>query len=284
MSTELEIENEAIATAEESNLPYLVFKIKDNLYAVNGETINSIFVLEQPVTMVPRTKSHIKGIINVRSEVLPLVDLRVLLGIQPAEDDSGEFERMIELRKQDHHNWVNALRESVMTRTEFKLSRDPHKCKFGEWFDNYKPSNQSVAALLRQVGEVHAKVHQSGLSIDNFSKQFKDDIAAYEANCYPVLEQLEKELMPKLIGLLDEAVKMINEEDKKMVVILQDDKEQIGITVDEVLEVTSVFDAVELAKVTTTHHSRFVSGIGHIEESDKEILLLNVSAIVNDSN
>lgn len=268
----------------ESKLPYLVLKVGDGIYAVNGETISSIFVLEQQVTMVPKTESHIDGIINVRGEVLPLIDLRLLLGMPSLKEEQRAFIEMIEARKQDHFDWVAELRHSVETETPFNLTTDPHKCKFGKWYDSYENKFHSAEIYFSQIDAPHKKVHEAAEKVNEcFQKIIRNE--DLNGSCYrSIFSDLEKNLLPQLVDLLDSTVDAITTSERQMVVIVQNDDAQIGILVDEVLEVTAVFDICELSDVTNTHHSRFVCGVGRIEDLNRDILLLDTEELVKNSN
>lgn len=63
---------------EEIEYPWLIFKIKDILYTVNSKRIISIGVVPENITFVPNVAKYIVGLIHLRGNVIPLVDLRVL--------------------------------------------------------------------------------------------------------------------------------------------------------------------------------------------------------------
>ncbi|MFT9847836.1 chemotaxis protein CheW [Aneurinibacillus sp. REN35] len=61
----------------------IVFRLKDEEYGVDVNQVKSIERLE-PITRVPRTPHFIKGVINMRGIVTPIVDLRHRFGIEEA--------------------------------------------------------------------------------------------------------------------------------------------------------------------------------------------------------
>ncbi|MBN6185808.1 chemotaxis protein CheW [Aneurinibacillus sp. BA2021] len=62
----------------------IVFRLKDEEYGVEVNQVKSIERLEH-ITRVPRTPHFIKGVINMRGIVTPIVDLRRRFGIEEAE-------------------------------------------------------------------------------------------------------------------------------------------------------------------------------------------------------
>lgn len=53
----------------------VVFRLGDEAYGLDIGTVQEI-ITWQPVTRVPRTPAFVEGIINLRSNVIPVIDLR----------------------------------------------------------------------------------------------------------------------------------------------------------------------------------------------------------------
>ncbi|WP_018930876.1 MULTISPECIES: chemotaxis protein CheW [Gracilibacillus] len=62
----------------------IIFKLKNQEYGANIDQIRSIERLEEIVSL-PQTSDFIKGIINLRGSVTPIIDLRTRLGMEEAE-------------------------------------------------------------------------------------------------------------------------------------------------------------------------------------------------------
>jgi chemotaxis signal transduction protein len=78
------------------------------------------------VASIPNMPDFVRGAINLRGRVMPLVDLRKRLGMVSASEETSEFIRLMMQREQDHKNWLAELEASVRERREFKLTTDPH--------------------------------------------------------------------------------------------------------------------------------------------------------------
>ena len=70
----------------------IVFQLEDEEYAVSVHQVGSIERI-QPITRVPRTADFVKGVINLRGAVTPVIDLRLRFGLQ--ETDVNELTRII---------------------------------------------------------------------------------------------------------------------------------------------------------------------------------------------
>ncbi|HDQ72106.1 MAG TPA: chemotaxis protein CheW, partial [Chloroflexi bacterium] len=58
----------------------VIFTITGEDYGLDVQIVDSI-IKRQPITAVPNTPDYVEGVINLRGEVLPVVDLRRRLGL-----------------------------------------------------------------------------------------------------------------------------------------------------------------------------------------------------------
>ncbi|WP_077210831.1 chemotaxis protein CheW [Bacillus dakarensis] len=66
----------------------IVFMLKDQQYGVNLQQVLSIERL-QAITHVPQTSSFIKGVMNLRGDIIPIIDLMERLSVgSMVQDDS----------------------------------------------------------------------------------------------------------------------------------------------------------------------------------------------------
>lgn len=64
---------------------YLIFLSGGLLYGVNADYVAEI-ITESTVTHLPMVPEHISGVINLRGQIVPIIDFRLLLGREPGED------------------------------------------------------------------------------------------------------------------------------------------------------------------------------------------------------
>lgn len=72
--------------SDSENKQYVVFQIDRQEFGVD---IHKVSIIEKymNITRVPTTPEYIKGVVNLRGEIIPVMDLRIKFGLQPKEPD-----------------------------------------------------------------------------------------------------------------------------------------------------------------------------------------------------
>lgn len=71
----------AIKAAADKELKYLTFALDNEEYGIGILKVKEIIGM-MPITSVPQTPGFVKGVINLRGKVIPVVDLRLKFGMQ----------------------------------------------------------------------------------------------------------------------------------------------------------------------------------------------------------
>ncbi len=74
---------------------YIVIKIGDEQYGINISYVDNI-VRMQHITRVPKVPTHLKGVINLRGIVVPVMSLRLKMGL--SDDELTKNTRIIILK------------------------------------------------------------------------------------------------------------------------------------------------------------------------------------------
>lgn len=74
------------ALENSSSEKYLTFFIESQLFAIQSSQVVEIIRM-QPITFMPKLPPYVKGVINLRGKIVPLIDLRLRLKKAPLEYD-----------------------------------------------------------------------------------------------------------------------------------------------------------------------------------------------------
>lgn len=84
MSDTTKAMDQAVKVMGEKEGKYLTFTLDDEEYGIGILKIKEIIGM-MPVTAVPQTPDFVKGVINLRGKVIPVVDLRLRFGLKSIE-------------------------------------------------------------------------------------------------------------------------------------------------------------------------------------------------------
>lgn len=59
---------------------YLTFRLNENFYGINIRSVKEIKHM-QPISALPDVPPYMVGVINLRDRIIPIMDLRIRLGI-----------------------------------------------------------------------------------------------------------------------------------------------------------------------------------------------------------
>lgn len=87
---------------EEIDFPWLIFKLKESLYTINSKLITSIVIKPEEITFVPRVSDYMNGLIHLRGNVVPLLDLKRLFKIEETDDLKADEQKMVVVLEKDN--------------------------------------------------------------------------------------------------------------------------------------------------------------------------------------
>jgi purine-binding chemotaxis protein CheW len=91
---------------------YLTFKLDQELYAVDIAKVREVLEFTA-VTKVPRTPDFMRGVINLRGNVVPVVDMRLKLGLTQTERTVNTCVVITEVDVDGEKTVLGALADSV---------------------------------------------------------------------------------------------------------------------------------------------------------------------------
>lgn len=221
------------------------------------------------VVSVPGQPAHYRGVISLRGEVIPLLDIRVFLGMEPL---ATSMQTLLAARKQDHLNWLRELESSVAENRPFGLTTDPHKCKFGLWYDAYQVDNLSVMSMLRGFDAPHKQIHAVGHTVTQLVQQGDCEAARR------LIEQTRQNELSALVGLFDNLITSFQEYIREIAIVSELGGRRIALATDAVLGVERLTPIENGDTVLTGVQAECVSTVAK-SASGGEVLMLSPSAL-----
>ena len=103
---------------ESETFQYIVIKLGSEQYGIDIRYVDNI-VRMQHITRVPKVANHLRGVINLRGEVIPVMSLRVKMDLP--DDEVTKATRIIILKLEQHGTIgviVDEVKEVVTLSTE----------------------------------------------------------------------------------------------------------------------------------------------------------------------
>src|SRR5512142_2211601 len=91
---------------------YLTFKLDDEVFALDITKVREVLDFTA-VTRVPRTPEFMRGVINLRGSVVPVVDLRLKFGMTKTEKTVNTCIIIVEVTVDNETTILGALADSV---------------------------------------------------------------------------------------------------------------------------------------------------------------------------
>ena len=111
--TELtETMDQAVKVMKDREGKYLTFSLASEEYGMGILKIKEIIGM-MPITTVPQTPEFVKGVINLRGKVIPVIDLRLKFGMEKSEYSERTCIIVVDLTNQATNILIGVVVDSV---------------------------------------------------------------------------------------------------------------------------------------------------------------------------
>ena len=101
---------------------YLTFKLDEEVFALDVAKVREILE-ESSITKVPQTPDFMRGVINLRGSVVPVIDMRLKFGMSRTEKTVNTCIIVVEVQLEDEVIVLGALADSVQEVIEMEPSQ-----------------------------------------------------------------------------------------------------------------------------------------------------------------
>ncbi len=101
---------------------YLTFKLGDEVFALDISKVREVLDFTT-ITKVPRTPDFMRGVINLRGSVVPVVDLRLKFGMTMTENTVNTCVIITEVQVDGESTVLGALADSVQEVVDLEPDR-----------------------------------------------------------------------------------------------------------------------------------------------------------------
>ena len=92
--------------------PYLTFRLSEEIFALDVTAVREVLDFTT-ITKIPRTPEFMRGVINLRGSVVPVIDLRLAFNMTRTEKTVNTCIIVVEVAIEEERVIVGALADSV---------------------------------------------------------------------------------------------------------------------------------------------------------------------------
>ncbi len=267
-----EIQEETETQNVVSNI-YVIFKCDHTIYAINADYVTEMVQISN-ITPEIDSPDYVLGVTNLRGKIIPIVDLRMRFGINTMVQN---MMNMLDEYEQAHLNWLKELESCIDENRNFKLARDPHKCKFGVWYDKYRAEDMIIANFMKKFDAPHKVIHSIADKALDLEKEGKLDEAKQ------VINHTRNTSLADMLKLFSGLKELIQERVKTLVIILTVDGKTFGINVDNinfVHQITPEMKEPVNDYLSSNVNEKFIDEVAKISVDNKEMIVMLLDPVV----
>jgi chemotaxis signal transduction protein len=263
----------ADAGSDQSIVQLVSFTLGGEEYAFPMEQVREILRVERP-NVVPNAANYVLGILTVRGKILPVIDLRVLLGLRTlAADITTESTRL--------HRRCEGWLQAKTAHAQSSVASDPGLGPVEElhvWIAGFTTSSEKLLETLGSLRVATDKILRACQSATNQ--------AASATAGPPGGDQFTREVAPhasealRLLAEFNQQVEANISEDQRLVVV-QANGTLLALLVDRVREVLNVPKGLidPPSRISSTDR-REMAGVARLNEGKRLILLLDTASLI----
>lgn len=249
-------QNETTAGSEHLSKQLVVFGIGPRRLGVTIDSVLEMTPLGE-VDAIPGVPAWVTGMMKLRDSVLPVVDLRVRLGMPSLDEEGAAVSAIVRKSKDEHVEWLRSLERACREGASF----DPGaSCHFNHWRTEFHPEDPRLRHLLEKLEGPHQALH------DIAKRALAISAAGDTVRSGDRVREAASQELADVVALFDELEKQV-ERTRKMVLVLRTEERAACVAVDRVESVLS-YEAHQEEPVPL---AELVEGCGLVREVIKPL-------------
>jgi purine-binding chemotaxis protein CheW len=261
------------ATEDQSITQLVTFKLGLEEFAFHMDRVREILRVERP-SEVPGTPKHVLGVLTVRGNILPVIDLRVMLGLSSLESEVVAEATGLSTR---FKAWLTAAGETVRSRAG-KLDATGGET-IRKWMTDCNTSSQTLMEVLSKMRTANDRLLRGILH----TQSLLASEPAKAQDCFQQEVEAPGQQVIKLLTEFQSSVKENIREDQRLIVV-QAHGSLLALLVDKVREVLNMPKRQIDPPPQNLSENKNVelSGVAKLENGKRLILLLDADHLIKD--
>ncbi len=220
---------------------YVVVNVKPVQLAIPSKAVAELMQMPK-VTRLPGSPPFVRGVCNLRGSVIPMVDLRLRLGLPTYGTEAERIISILQQRAADHRHWLEELEACTREERAFTLATDPEKCAFGKWYRSFQTDNVILSSALKTFDSPHRAIHHLAIQVNGLLEK------GHRQDALALIATAKSGTLQRLLELFQRAEQTLRDTNREIAVFLDvPGCGRLAISVDEVLSVESIQSNMQAA-------------------------------------
>ena len=215
---------------KESYMDFINFKVGSKTIALKILDILLTERYENNLTELPNDNKSFIGVKDYLGTPTPIFDLGIVLNKESTQVANQALSDLLIAREKDHLDWLDALENSLTNGAPFEKAKDPDKCAFGTWYNNFKTDNEELRVILDKFDKPHRELH--AMAEELLSVNANDT----SGKALTLFHEKKRKIFTVLVRLFQTAREQITLDYKPIIIFTTKDGKtpHIGLLVDKV--------------------------------------------------
>ncbi|MBF0378863.1 MAG: chemotaxis protein CheW [Desulfamplus sp.] len=270
------------SVSEEEQL--VSFRVADDEYAFDIAKVSEILKVSR-ISAVPNVPDYVLGLFTIRNHLLPILDMRRLLGLPTL---ISERQEMLEQAVESENRWAEDILNSLESGKKFSGTFDSKKTTFGIWLESYNTSSVELELVAKRLKRERTELYSVGKklmeSAISSNKGAIDSEVVSNADALQIREQfnaLSKGVSSTIKEFKEKMAAHIREDQRTMVV--ECESMTIGFLVDWVDEVLRIPKSViDKTPAMAASRKKEIKSVAKLDSGDRLIMIMDESALVSE--
>ena len=253
-------------------LPWVILRLGKHRLGLSALWVREMTALGQ-VVAAPGSGPHLRGMIDLRGETLPLLDMRHLLGLPSLGQQLDQIEATLREHEELHRAWLNQLEEAAAMGQARDLPLDPEQCPFGRWYSRLTTDEPVLISQLAALDSPHRQAHEMAREVMNLLQAGQTRAARQS------LESHRGTALYALPRQIKEARQALGHSRREIAVVVDfPERASLALAVDEVEAVEELISSAASLDETDSGalNHRLLAGVGQRIPSGEIVFLLNL--------
>ena len=134
-------------TTAGTDIQYIVVRLGQERYGIDISYVDNILRMQR-MTRVPNVAPYIKGVINLRGEVVPVMSTRIKMGLEPDELTNSTRIIILKFEQQGNIGVIVDEVDEVVTLNDEEVDKVPYDAKEENFISGVGKSEDGLISIL----------------------------------------------------------------------------------------------------------------------------------------